>query len=104
MNPLAISILRGIDAESDRIAAMPAYTYDTPVDQKVAISNLPRFGVRLDFAGWTKQEPTPSHRQACHRALMQLEAAGLVHLATGPGGRVTHARLTKAGREARSGE
>ena len=103
MNPLAKTILAGIAREEARLKAL-AQTgprFDLPNAEKVALSDLEAgYGVRIDFREWTGQDSTPAHRQACHRAMLHLEAAGMVRLATGQGGRVTHAKLTKAGREA----
>lgn len=59
-----------------------------------------RFGIHLDFPTWTSHPATGTHRQRCRRALASLAAAGLVKLVASWGERVTHVKLTRAGREA----
>jgi len=101
MTPLARSILKGLAAETDRLLALDRNDFATwPADWKIALSDLPKLGVKLDLQSWSGQPLYPTHRQRCRRTLLQLEAAGLVKLNAKWGGRVTHAKLTKAGEAA----
>lgn len=103
MNKIETSILAGVLADVERLAAAPPDYFNpdhyAAARQREAVALAQRSIVAVDAARWLGREITPSGSVAVSRAYKRLERDGLiVRRALGFGeGKTTHLELTREG-------